>query len=306
MKKIIKLTFIGIAMTVALTGCLKDKGFDNGEYGVQVNEVKGVSLPQSVAGALNVGILSQTEPQILAAPVIALEAINRQSSDVHVQFALKPSLVEADPSLTLLPADQYTVDLNATIAAGQMNDTLEINVTNSSNLDPNLTYGLGLELISADNGFQVASNMKEILIKIVVKNIYDGDYIANGYFYHPSVPRSMNNIPKTMYTYDPTSVAVGLGDLEASGYYSVFTVDPATNQVTVSDYPGSVPGVVMYTSSLPATHPNGSATGYTPQWSRSAECNNTYDPVTKSFKMRYGYVGATGYRVSEEIITRVQ
>jgi len=180
MKNIFKLTFIGAAMMVAFSGCLKDKGYDNGEYGIQVIEKKGVSLPQAVAGSVSFALFSSNESQVLAAPVFALETVDRQSTDVNVQFALKPDLVAADPSLTLLPADQYTWNPSATIKAGQLLDTLEITIPRSSNLDPNLTYGLGLELVSADNGFQVASNMKEVLIKISVKNKYDGLYEVNG------------------------------------------------------------------------------------------------------------------------------
>ncbi|MEO8416647.1 MAG: hypothetical protein ABI472_23480 [Ginsengibacter sp.] len=53
----------------------------------------------------------------------------------------------------------------------------------------------------------------------------------------------------------------------------------------------------MFTSGLPATNP-----GYTPQWSGSASCNNTYDPASKTFYVRYGYLGSNGWRVTEEAI----
>ena len=75
-------------------------------------------------------------------------------------------------------------------------------------------------------------------------------------------------------------------------------VDPITNNITIRDYPGSVT-TIDFGAGLPTTNP-----GYTPVFTRSAECNNVYDPATKEFKVRYGYMGGTGYRVTEEIIKK--
>ena len=292
-------------MTVAFSSCLKDKGFDNGDYGIAVIEKKGVSLPQSPSGPINVGILSSDAPVILTGPIFALESIGAQSSDVVVQFAPKPELVAADSSLTLLPASAYTANFTATIKAGQLLDTFELVIPSSSNLDPSLTYGLGLELVSASNGFQVASNMKEILVRITIKNIYDGEYTSNGYFYHPTVPRAITNRLKDLFTTGPNSVEVELGDLGGSGYFAIFTVDPVSGVLSIDPAPGAaVSSLVIFTDGLPATQPNGSPSGYVAAWPNANQCNNVYDPATKEFRVRYGYVGATGYRVTEEIIKK--
>jgi hypothetical protein len=298
MKRKINLSIACAALAIALTGCLKDKGFENGEYGVPVVEKKAVSLPQSVNGSVGAGIFSIAEPQTIAAPVFALEAINPLSSDVNVQFALKPSLVAADTNLTLLPADKYQINLSGKIKAGKYNDTLQIIIPDASDLDPTQTYALGLELVSADNGCQIAANMKEVLIKIVIKNIYDADYTSNGYFYHPTAARTIEDLHKTAATVGPNSVLVDLGDL-GPDYQAIFTIDPVTNELSITPGNSGTPPLVMFSVGLPAATP-----GYTAQWARSAECNNTYDPVTKSFKVRYGYMGGSGYRVTEEIITR--
>lgn len=298
MKRKINLSVACVALAIALTGCLKDKGFENGEYGVPVIEKKAISLPQAVNGTVTTGVIRENTPQTLLAPVFALEAISPLSSDVNVQFALKPSLVAADTTLTLLDASLFQINLNGKIKAGKYNDTLKIIIPDASTLDPEKKYALGIELVSADNGCQIAANMKEVLIKIVVKNIYDGEYTANGYFYHPSAPRTIEDLHKTVETFGPTSVLVDLGDL-GPDYKAVFDVDPVTNEVTISRGNAGTPTLVMFSSGLPASTP-----GYTAQWARSAECNNTYDPATKSFKVRYGYMGGTGYRVTEEIITR--
>jgi hypothetical protein len=300
MKKILNISLACLTLSVAFTSCLKDKGFENGEYGVPVIERKAVSLPQAVNGVVNAGIFSITDPQIIAAPVFALEAINPLSSDINVQFALKPSLVAANPDFTLLPADVYQINLNGKIKAGKYVDTLKIIVPDASSLDPTKTYALGLELVSADNGCQIAANMKEIIVKVLIKNIYDADYTANGYFYHPTAPRAIEDLQKTAATVGPNAVLVDLGDL-GPDYQAIFEIDPVTNQLNITAGNAGTPTLVMFSNALPASNP-----GYTPQWDGSAECNNTYDPVTKTFKVRYAYMGGSGYRVTEEIIKRNQ
>lgn len=180
MKKYLKLTFLGALMAVSFSGCLKDKGFDNGQYGVQVIEKKAVALPQ--AGTVSYALLASDEPQKIAAPTFSAESINKPTSDIKVKFALKPDLVAADPDLTLLPDNEYTINLDGVIKAGQVVDTLELVVNKTNNLDPTKIYGLGLELVSADNGYQVAANLKEVLIKIAIKNKYDGVYEVTGTF----------------------------------------------------------------------------------------------------------------------------
>jgi len=308
MKNIFKLTFIGAALMVAFTGCLKDKGFDNGDYGVRVNEIRAVSLPQAVAGSVSFALFSSNSPQILAAPVFALEAINTQSSNVNVQFALKPDLVAADPTLTLLPADQYNVNLAATIAAGQALDTLEITIPQSSNLDPNLIYGLGLELVSADNGFQVASNMKEVLIKITVKNKYDGLYDVTGSYsdVSPAGANFSGRYPLEYYlvTTGPSSVNVCMdinGEITpgylfsnagAGSYYGSFgsqvTFDANDNIADMHNYFGDPanPATAVGNPGLGSGAPNfASANGR--RITLDPTGMNKYDNATRTVKVKY-------------------
>src|SRR6185503_15126132 len=90
--------------------------------------------------------------------------------------------------------------------------------TNSSLLDPNKAYGIGLTITSADAGYTVAENLKNLLVEVSVKNQYHGDYNVNGYVYHPSAPRPIIDMVKTASTSGATSVDFDLGDLGGSGY----------------------------------------------------------------------------------------
>lgn len=150
--------------------------------------------------------------------------------------------------------------------------------------------------VTAANGQKRTWTIKTAPLAAI--NKYEGQYTSNGYFYHPSSPRAITNLAKYVLTAGPNSVTVDLGDLGGSGYQALITIDPNTNQLTIAAAPGAVGApYTMFTSGLPATNP-----GYTPQWSGSASCNNTYDPATKTFYVRYGYLGSNGWRVTEEAI----
>lgn len=129
-----------------------------------------------------------------------------------------------------------------------------------------------------------------------VVNQYEGNYHSTGYFYHPSSPRSID-ADKYLTTIDENTVKVELGDLGGSNYYANIKIN-SDNSLTITAADGAEGApYTMFTSGLPDSDP-----GYTAQWDNSAECNNTYDPSTKTFYVRYGYMGSTGWRVTEEIL----
>lgn len=133
---------------------------------------------------------------------------------------------------------------------------------------------------------------------------YSGNYTSTGYYYHPSVPRDINK-PKVLYRHSISSVLCEIGDIpnfsiDDSAWSVILEVDPLTNQVTIGEYPNVTNGpgtITMFTNGLPSP--------LVSQWPRSNECNNTYDPETKEFKLRYGYYLTTGaLRVVEEIVEK--
>lgn len=175
MKKILGLSFLALA--IVGTGCLKDKGFEDQNYGLQVQDSRAVSFPQSRSvSSILYGIVSSVNPDTLVGPIVGLEVPEVQSTDTHITLGVDDALVTADPNLTVMPASEYSIDFNRIIRAGQRFDTLSLITLHSANLNPNLIYGIGLTIVSADNGFVVASNMKTLVLKFGVKNKYDGVY----------------------------------------------------------------------------------------------------------------------------------
>ena len=254
------------------------------------------------------GLVLSNLPQNVDEDVVSISLLSSVPAphDIHIQVAVDQNLVtdyNNDHGSNLVEfddADYQIATTDVVIPAGSFNAPIVITVLNTSALDPETVYGLGLKIVGADPGYLVASNENKIILSIAIKNQYDGDYTSNGYFYHPSSPRAMNNISKTLATLSATEVTCDLGDFGGAPYIAVFDIDPATNHVTVSaaNNSSSAP-YVQWDNSLATGNPD-----YTPMWPGSSECNNSYDPSTREFKMRYGYLGASGYRVSEEIIKR--
>jgi len=224
------------------------------------------------------------------------------TKNVEVKIELNPGLVDAYNAANgtfyeVPPSGVYEFNTHSYTLTPQAKST---NVKLS--VDPSLlignTYALGFTITSVTDG-EISALRKDFLVELKAKNAYDGEYTSNGYFYHPASPRDIIDRPKTLETFSPTSVLCEVADLGGSGYFAVFDVD-ASNNLDITIAPGANGGnYEMFTSGLPPSNP-----GYTPQWPGSAECNNTYDPAMQAFKVRYGYVGSTGYRVTEEIIIR--
>jgi hypothetical protein len=299
--------FLFAALIVVMaTGCLKDKDFDNNKYGINnpAGQPKGVLFQQSKVDADGVqipntfGLEGVSTPQSVET-LVKIAADNAATRDVHVKIVLNSSLITGT-GLTELSSTYYTIPtLDVVIPAGQKNVLFKVVIPNALIVDPSKVYALGFTIQSVDGDYTVAANSKDVVLGIAIKNQYDGSYHSTGYFYHPSSPRTLDEV-KTLPTIDANTVSAYLGDLGTSGYISYLTVDPATNKVTIKAAPGAQGApYTQFDGGLPTTNP-----GYTAKWDKSAQCNNTYDPATKTFYLRYGYVGGTGWRVTEEVLVK--
>lgn len=312
MKKIKFLTLLLVAIAVTGTGCLKDKGYDNQQYGINDADASpaGVGFTLGVNFFNNTGLTLTDQPQLVDSAVVTISLLSGKpaTTDVVVKVQVDPALLtdyNAANSTNIIPLDPalYNIStVDVVIPAGKTKGIIEINVPSTTTLDPNETYGLGFRILSVDGGYVIASNERTILLSIAIRNIYDGRYTSNGYVYHPSVPRAIVDRAKTLSTINATTVVCELGDLGGANYRAYFNVDPITNLVTITPAAGAAGGTYyQFDAGFPTIAPGPL---YTPQWARSAECNNLYDPNTKEFKVRYGYIGGTGFRITEEVIKR--
>ncbi|HEV7783056.1 MAG TPA: hypothetical protein VGO58_17395, partial [Chitinophagaceae bacterium] len=88
MKKIFFVPFLFIMMGVLLASCLKDKGFQNGEYGLNgVTDRPGVGFPEAATAINPFSVNAISTSQTINAPLVNLLADKPAAQDVHVVLA---------------------------------------------------------------------------------------------------------------------------------------------------------------------------------------------------------------------------
>lgn len=295
MKKITSIIVLFVLMLTVTTGCLKDKGFENHEYGINSPETSpvGIGLPLA-ANTQTYGLDLSATPQVVADILVAnLLGGKPAPADIKVNLTLKPTLI-ADyntangTSAIVLPSSIYTVpsSLVITIKQGETLGKLPINISSTTSLDASVTYALGFSISSTDAGYTIASNLKDLLILFNIKNKYDGIYNLTGY--HNRTPYTFPyDINVLMITTGPTSVAMYLnppfGDYGqpigtapgAVGWYGNavspnFGFDPTTNIATTIS--GMYPGVTYSYNTDPGVV-------------------NSWNPVTKKMTISWQYNG---------------
>jgi hypothetical protein len=309
MKKIFLSTMLLAALSLGFTSCLKDKGFDNHEYGINDpdSSPKGVGFPEAYSAEATINSInpSTSSQTIDAVAVLLLGAPAGQ--DIHVNLVANQSLVtdyntNNGTNFITFPAGSYSIpSMKVTIPAGSRIGYLKVTVPSTAPLTFSDIYGLGFSIASVDEaGYNIAANLKNIVIGVNVKNQYDADYRTTGFLFHPSSPRALDDT-KRIYTLSATGCRAGLGDLYPQNYYFAFEVsgtNTLTNWVAQGACPAA-PASGFFTADVP--NPAGlnpyPATGSdkpgVAPWLHSTY-NNTYVPATKTFWMHYGYgVGAT-------------
>lgn len=294
MKKILSIFILFALIVTANTGCLKDKGFDDHTYGINSPETspKGVGLPLAASPqsyGLDLTSNAQTVSDILVANILAG---NAPSADVKVNLVLKPSLIASyntanGTSAIEFPATLYSLSSSTiTISAGKTLGDVKINIPSTLTLDANKTYALGFSISSVDNGYIIASNLKDLLILFNIKNKYDGIYNLRGY--HNRTPYTFPfNINVHMITTGPNSVAL---------YYPPFGdygQPIGTAPGTVSWYGAAVSPNFGFdlTTNLATTITGMPGSAVTYSYATDPGIVNKYDPATKKMYLCWQYNG---------------
>jgi hypothetical protein len=317
MKKIVLSALLLAAVSFGLTSCLKDKGFENGEYGINDPDTQppGVGFPRGAAAKYTIGIDLKAEAQVLEGIVfVNLESGKPATSDVHIKLeyndairvaynnATGATMLQMDPSLV-----STTLDL--VIPAGERYAQVPITFIDANTLDPNETYGVGLTIVSVDGGYRIAENLKNLLIEVGVKNKYDGIYRLKAYgnlggnTSAPFLVSTTCGYGLTLETIGPNSVRLSnqplwRGGAFFDGFCNVnfdFHFNPANDNLSSvtgwSDCPPSAPIAVNF----PATSPNFPQLGV-PGY------NSRYDPATKTIYMAAGLNNNQNWIVVDTLI----
>jgi Domain of unknown function (DUF1735) len=302
MKKIILSSLFIAGIAVAFTGCLKDKGFDNNEYGIYNPESQppGVGFPlsnkaqsigvditpsnQTLTGLINVNLQSDK-----AAPASVKITLADNTAALVAAYNTENGLTGSSAVLPLA-SGLYNFANSLEISAGGRFAEIPLNVTNTTSLSLTRSYAVGITISSVDGGYTIASNMKNLLVIMSLKNRLDGVYEITGEALRagdPLLTGAFGPYQRTLATSGANSVQwegtvrwanTGNSSLPA-GFEPNITVDPATNLVTSVS---STSGIYM-TAPIIRTDIIGTV--------------QRYDPATKTLYFEFSYGGGPTSRL---------
>ena len=274
MKNIINKAFLALALlSFTLTGCLKDKGFENYQYGINDPDTQppGVGFPFAAKAMNGYGLDVSGSPQTVAElTFLNLNAGNPAPADITINLAIKSTeLISAyntanGTNIQVLTPTLYTMPTTVTIPAGARNVTVPLVITSTLSLNPNIAYGIAIQITSASGNYIVAENLKNLLIQFSIKNKYDGVYNLTGYhnrvpytFPYQTTMHMVTSGPNAAYFFWPlvggVGHPIGIGPNNALSWYGpvvapVVVFNTSTNLVTNvfgSDPAG--PPITMFT-----------------------------------------------------------
>ena len=207
-----------------------------------------------------------------------LDAYNTANKTDYVPIPGTLAVQTADPSITT-----SATGVSMSFAAGTFAKNYSLNI-DGSKFDPSKHYAVLLKITNF-GGFSAqhaadGTSQDIILVTLGVKNIYDGDYKANGIITFPDggpAPRPWADRAKTLTTIDAATSITEAGDLGGNGFFMYLKVN-ADNTVTVTPAPSSANQTIQ----------------------NNGDC--TYDPATHTFNLNYKYVGGSGDRKITETI----
>lgn len=178
------------------------------------------------------------------------------------------------------PADVYTIPSQVVIKSGTriVQDKATIKITN--NYDFSKSYALPIKISSASSGV-ISGNFGKAIFAFGVRNIYDGHYTVKGYVSHPNASFtgpfhdddcadfSLITTGQSSVDLDPGQPFANNGSLSVFGVYPRFTIDPATNKVSITDAAGSLASMQYF-----------------------PDYDSHYDPATKTIYVKYGWNGS--------------
>jgi len=288
------------ALVILNSSCLKDKGFDNQEYGIKdpgaqypgvgFDLLSGTAIVKDLSVSGEISSSQKLDSSYLA---ISLLAENLASSDLTVTLAVDSKIVTdyntanpSQPRMTAMTSSQYTLQsLNVVIPAGSNKGFVKISIPNATLLDKNKIYGIGLKIVSATNGLTVSSNMSKCIAKVIVKNIYDGVYFLDFKNYHPTRNAEEKGDTVTVELRTSSANSVKIFWPEADGYANPSILDDA-----LTSFPNQEPNYTIDNTVMPyaVTVDNVAAAAAT-LYEMDPDFTSYFDPATKKMYVKWGY-----------------
>jgi hypothetical protein len=207
-----KYLYFTLALSLFLSSCLKDEGFDNGEYGTVNKNTEGqkwISIPLAANAVNTVGVESKPGFQPINLFPVSFDFKDPAAADITATVRLNNALI-TDPNVVILPTSAYTLTTNTlTVKAGQrISDPLVLGL-NTDALDPTKKYGIAFTLESVSpSDISIPTNLRNAVFVFTIKNKFDGIYTLR-FRMEPGSDRAASWAGPYTYAYDQHLVTTG-------------------------------------------------------------------------------------------------
>ena len=279
---------------ISLSSCLKNKN-EQPDFSATTPVVEipvGSPVGDGGINSLTTSLIQQDTPSDYIY-YINYAASSTKSTDIKVTLSVDQAALAAynaahasDPALTIVPPSAFTMPVSIIIPANQRRVQVPVKLI-STLLDPAIAYGLPVTITDA-SGEVISKKFGSVVIKVAVRNKYDGKYSLKGYVFREGDTDGLGGFFKG-FTQDLSSngaAALNFSQVWKTGSGAggidglTISVNPATNKVTMK-------------STANATLANDPA------------YDNRYDPATKTFYLSFKWGASPAARSATDTLTYV-
>jgi hypothetical protein len=290
-KNIIKWVF-PVLCVVVLSSCLKNENLQP-DFSATTPVVElPVASPMGDGSVNSLSTsLTQSDTPSTYSFYVNYAASSTKATDIKITLGVSPTSIDNynaahadDDPIVIMPASTYSMPTTVTIPAGQRRVEVPITIT-SKLLDPNFTFGIPVTITDA-SGEIISKNFGSLVVKVSVKNKYDGKYSYKGYIFRE-------------------------GDPALSGFFKGLTSDLETNGANGLNFPNpvwsngtAVGGIGGLTINIdPATNKVTMKSKDQAALVNNPNYDNRYDPATKTFYLSFKWGASPLSRMTTDTLT---
>jgi len=278
---------------VSLSSCLKNKN-EQPDFSATTPVVEipvGSPVGDGGVNSLSTSLIQQDTPSDYFY-YINYAASSTKATDIKVTLSVDPATLDkynathTDAPLTIVPSNAFNTPITITIPANTRRVQIPVKFVSTA-LDPALSYGLPIKITDA-SGEVISKNFGAVVIKVAVRNRYDGKYTLKGYVFREGDTGGLTgyfkNLSKDLSSNGANAVNFAQIWADGNGAGGIdgltINVNPTTNKVTMKS--------------------TGNAT-----LANDPAYDNRYDPATKTFYLSFKWGASPTSRYATDTLTYV-
>lgn len=289
-----QLLLLLIASTLIFFSCLKDKEYEDGLRGINIDKnSKIIELVGPVDGFVNVDLVGSNTDTTVAIVLVRLASTQPAENDIQVTLALDPTAVSTyntlhGTSYQVPNASLYSIpSLTVTIQKGTREGRLQLKAKPNDLFGA--AYALGFKLASvSDASIKLSGNFNRQVIGLNIRNKYDGVYTMTGSLTDAAAPALTAKSPTEVQLITSGTNSVYLRNSGAGnpGFAGLF---PILSGGSESGYGSFAPEFIFDANNNVTAVVNvyGQPAGNTRSAAIDPSGVNKWDPITKTLKVKW-------------------